>query len=64
MNDRPNNMEFLKSKVTYKEVPAGEVIGTEFDPDGVTTRPVDQATVVFVLDKNGNYQILTNFPEQ
>lgn len=63
LNDRPNNMEFLKSKVTYKERPAGEVIGTEFDPDGVTTRPVDQATVVFELDKNGNYQIVTNFPE-
>ncbi len=63
LNDPANNSEFLKSKVTFKEQPAGQVIGTEFDADGVTTRPVDKATVVFELDSNGKYQVLTNFPE-
>jgi hypothetical protein len=62
--DPKNNLPFLKSRVPFKQRPAGKVVGTEFDPDGVTTRPVEHVTVVFELDNSGRYQVLTNFPDK
>jgi hypothetical protein len=64
LSDPANNLRYLKSKVIYKQKPAGPDIGTEFDPDGITTRPVEHVTVVFELDSGGKYHVLTNFPER
>jgi hypothetical protein len=62
LGDPVNNRQFLKAKVDFLEIPAGHVVGTEFLPDGVTTNPVENVTIIFVLDASGNYQVLTNFP--
>jgi len=62
-NASSNPFYFLKKLATERK-PVGRRVGTEYDPDGTTTRAVEHFTVRLELDGQGAFHLDTAYPDR